>query len=314
MFRQLLWVMACIAVAGQKAGKNGGIIAIDGKGTMAMSPPAPKATTSTGDMATPKQIEGISHQQSAAASEALLDKDDAVMLFLDHQTGLFQTVKDVPLPVLRANTVALAKMGVMANIPIFLTASEPNGPNGPLMEEFSIWAPNATYIARKGEISAWDNEDFFKAVEASGKKTLIMSGVWTSVCVAFPALQAKLDGFKVYAVFDASGDMSEMASHITLARLTQAGVIPVTTNVILAELQRTWNRPDAMKWGEMYGELVPNYRAAVESFSRAQDVATGKAPTMAMGNNMGATGNNGAANGKASSMVMGGKSTPTPKR
>jgi len=306
MFRQLLWLMACIAVAGQKAGKNGAMI--DGKGTMTMSAPAPKANRDEG---TPKHIEGLSHQPSAAASEALLDKDDVIMLFLDHQTGLFQTVKDVELPVLRANTVALAKIGVMANIPILLTASEPNGPNGPLMDEFSIWAPNATYIARKGEISAWDNEDFFKAVVESGKKTLIMSGVWTSVCVAFPALQAKLDGFKVYAVFDASGDMSEMASEITLSRLTHAGVIPVTTNVILAELQRTWNRPDAQKWGQMYSELVPNYKAAAESFARAQDAATGKAPTMANGNNGNGNMGNGnmGATGKA-----GGKSTPTPKR
>lgn len=100
-----------------------------------------------------------------------------------------------------------------------------------------------------------------------------MAGVWTSVCVAFPALQAKADGYKVYAVMDASGDMSQMATETTLARMTQAGIVPVTTNVALCEFQRTWNRPDAAKWGALYAELVPNYRAVAESYHKAQEVA-----------------------------------------
>jgi nicotinamidase-related amidase len=216
-------------------------------------------------------IPGLSRQPSQAAREVLLDPDDTVVLLLDHQTGLFQTVKDVPVRDLRANTVVLAKIAELAGVPIIYTASEPNGPNGPIMEELAAVMPSAKYIARKGEISAWDNADFVAAVEATGRKTLLMAGVWTSVCVAFPALQAKADGYRVYAVMDASGDMSEMASQTTLARIAQAGIIPVTTNVALCELQRTWNRPDAAKWGALYNELVPNYRAAAESYRRAQE-------------------------------------------
>jgi nicotinamidase-related amidase len=218
-------------------------------------------------------IPGITRQPSAAAREVLLDPNDTVVVFLDHQTGLFQTVKDVPLRDLRANTVVLAIIAELAKAPIIYTASEPGGPNGPIMEELAAAMPNAKYVARKGEISAWDNADFVKAVEATGKKTIVMAGVWTSVCVAFPALQAKADGYKVYAVMDASGDMSQMASDVTLARMTQAGVIPVTTNVVLCEFQRTWNRDDAAKWGELYAELVPHYRAVAESYQKAQDVA-----------------------------------------
>jgi nicotinamidase-related amidase len=210
---------------------------------------------------------------SAAANKVLLDPKDAIVLLLDHQTGLFQTVKDVPLLELRANTVVLAKIAELAKAPILTTASEPGGSNGPLMSELAAAAPNATYIPRKGEVSAWDNEDFRTAVQKSGKKTLIMAGVWTSVCVAFPALQAKADGYTVYAVMDASGDMSEMASQATLARMTQAGIIPVTTNVILCEFQRTWARPDAAAYGALYNELVPNYRAVSESYQKAQEVA-----------------------------------------
>jgi nicotinamidase-related amidase len=167
----------------------------------------------------------------------------------------------------------LAKIAQLGKSPIITTASEPGGTNGPLMSELAEAAPNATYVPRKGEVSAWDNEDFRKAVKATGRKTLIMAGVWTSVCVAFPALQAKAEGYNVYAVVDASGDMSEMASQATLARMTQAGIIPVTTNVVLCEFQRTWARPDAAAWGALYNELVPHYRAVSESYQKAQETA-----------------------------------------
>ena len=83
---------------------------------------------------------------------------------------------------LRTNTVILAKLGKLAKIPLITTASEPDGPNGPLMHELKDVAPGATYVPRKGEIKAWDNEDFIKTVKATGHKTLIIAGVWTSLC------------------------------------------------------------------------------------------------------------------------------------
>lgn len=212
---------------------------------------------------------------STAGQMALLDPNDSIILLLDHQTGLFQTVKDVPVAELRANTVVLARIGELAKAPILITASEPNGPNGPIMSELAAAAPSSKYIGRKGEVSAWDNEDFRNAVRNSGKKTLIMAGVWTSVCVAFPALQAQAEGYKVYAVMDASGDLSEMASRTTMERMSQAGIIPVTTNVVLCEFQRTWARPDAAQWGALYNALVPHYNAVSESYKRAQDAAKG---------------------------------------
>ena len=216
-------------------------------------------------------IPGLSRQPSAAAREVMLDPSDTVILLLDHQTGLFQTVKDVPVAELRNNTVALANVAKTGKAPIIMTASEPNGPNGPLMDELNGFKDVAQYVPRKGEVSAWDNADFVKAVEATGRKTLVIAGVWTSVCVAFPALQAKADGYKVYFVTDASGDLSVMASQTTLARMTQAGIIPVSTNVVLCEFQRTWNRPDAAQWGTIYQQLVPHYKAVAESYQRAQD-------------------------------------------
>ena len=204
--------------------------------------------------------------------QALLDPSDTVLLLLDHQTGLFQTVKDVPITDLRTNTVILAKLATLLKIPVITTASEPNGPNGPLMPEIQEFAPHAVYVPRKGEVNAWDNEEFVKTVRATGRKTLIIAGVWTSVCVMFPALDAKAAGFKVYAVIDASGDPSDLASRTTLARFAQAGVIPTSTNAVLSETHRTWNRPEAAELAKLYSLVAPNYAAVVESYQKAQDV------------------------------------------
>ncbi len=203
----------------------------------------------------------------------LIEPASAVVLLLDHQTGLFQTVKDIGIAELRNNTIVLAKVARLAKVPVITTASVPDGPNGPLMPELKEAAPDAIYVPRKGEISAWENEDFVKTVRGTGRKTLIMAGVWTSVCVVFPAIQAKAEGYDVYAVIDASGDMSPMASQTTLARLVQAGVVPITTNAVVGELQRTWNRPDAAEFAALYGLFAPHYRAVIESYQKAQDVA-----------------------------------------
>jgi nicotinamidase-related amidase len=209
---------------------------------------------------------------STGGGQALIDPSDTVILLLDHQSGLFQTVKDISVSELRANTIALAKLAALLNIPVITTASEPNGPNGPLMPEIHQVAPHAVFVPRKGEVNAWDNEDFVKAVRATGKKTLIMAGVWTSVCVMFPALDAKAAGFKVYAVIDASGDPSEMVSRTTLARFTQAGVVPTTANAVICEIHRTWNRPEAAELAKLYSLVAPNYAAVMESYQKAQDV------------------------------------------
>lgn len=215
--------------------------------------------------------DGLPH--SPEGGKALMNPSDTVILLLDHQSGLFQVVKDIPVADLRANVVALAKLATLLKIPVITTASEPNGPNGPIMPEIAQFAPQAIYVPRKGEVNAWDNELFVKTVKDTGRKTIIMAGVWTSVCVMFPALDAKAAGYKVYAVMDASGDPSEMASRTTLARFTQSGIVPTSMNAMTCELQRTWNRPEAAQLVELYNLVAPNYRAVVESYGRAQEAA-----------------------------------------
>ena len=219
--------------------------------------------------------DGIEHEPGGG--KALLDPTDTAFLLLDHQSGLFQNVKDISVAELRANTTALAKLATLCQIPVITTASVPDGPNGPLMPEIQEAAPHAVYVPRKGEVNAWDNALFVKTVRETGRKTLVMAGVWTNVCVMFPALDAKAAGFKVYAVMDASGDPSEFASRTTLARLTQAGVIPTSANAVICEVHRTWNRPDAAELAQLYTMVSPNYRAVMESYDKAQAVARAKA-------------------------------------
>lgn len=205
-------------------------------------------------------------------SRPVIDPNDAVMLLIDHQSGLFQTVADMPMPVLRNHATALAKMATLAKIPVITTASVPQGPNGPLIPEIHEAAPHAQYVARKGEINAWDNPDFVAAVKATGRKTLIIAGTITSVCMAFPAISAAYDGYKVFAVIDASGTYSKMAQEITLARVVQAGVVPMDTAAVASELQRTWNREDAQQWAEVYTKIFPPYQLLIESYIKAQQV------------------------------------------
>jgi nicotinamidase-related amidase len=108
----------------------------------------------------------------AGGGKALLDTSDSVILLLDHQAGLFQTVKDIGVAELRANTIMLAKLATLLKMPVITTASEPNGPNGPLMPEIHQFAPHAVYVPRRGEVNAWDNEDFVKTVRATASRCI----------------------------------------------------------------------------------------------------------------------------------------------
>ncbi|MNF66559.1 Isochorismatase family protein [compost metagenome] len=201
-----------------------------------------------------------------------IDPNNAAMLLIDHQSGLFQTVKDMPMTELRANAITLAKIATLAKIPVITTASVPQGPNGPLIPEIHEAAPHAQYVARKGEINAWDNPEFVAAVEKTGRKQLIIAGTITSVCMAFPSISAVNAGYQVFAVIDASGTYSKMAQEITLARVVQAGVVPMDTAAVCSEVQQSWNRPDAAQWAEAYSHVFPHYQLLIESYMKAQQV------------------------------------------
>lgn len=204
--------------------------------------------------------------------KVMINPSDVAMLLIDHQSGLFNLVKDMSVAELRNNIIALAKVSTLLKIPVITTASVPEGPNGPVIPEIQQFAPHAQYIARQGQINAWDVPMFVKAVEQTKRKTLVMTGTLTSVCLAFPAICAVEAGYKVYAVIDASGNWSRMATDLTIARLVQAGVIPIDTFAVIGELQQTWNRPDALEYAKVFGEhILPNYRLLMESHGQSQE-------------------------------------------
>jgi nicotinamidase-related amidase len=214
-------------------------------------------------MSTPANFDG---------AKPTIDSANAVMLLIDHQSGLFQTIQDMPFTEVRTNATTLAKVAHLAGMPVITSASVPDGPNGPLIPDIHQSAPHAQYVARRGEINAWDSPEFVAAVKATGKRQLIIAGTITSVCMAFPCIAAVQDGYQVFAVLDASGTYSKMAEEITLARVVQAGVVPMDTAAVCSEIQKTWTRDDAAQWAEVYAALFPPYQLLIESFTKAQEV------------------------------------------
>ncbi len=114
-----------------------------------------------------------------------LDKTNVAVLLVDHQSGLTNCVQDFSPDDFKNNVLALAEAAKYFNLPTILTTSFEDGPNGPLVPELKALFPGVPYIARPGNINAWDNEDFVKAVKATGKKQLLIAGIVTEVCVAF---------------------------------------------------------------------------------------------------------------------------------
>lgn len=195
-----------------------------------------------------------------------LDKNNAAVLLVDHQAGLLSLVRDIDPDKFRNNVLALADLAKFFNLPTILTTSFENGPNGPLMPELKEMFPDAPYIARPGNINAWDNEDFVKAVKATGKKQLLIAGVVTEVCVAFPALSALEEEFEVFVVTDASGTFNEIAQQSAWNRMSQAGAQLMNWFAVACELHRDW-RNDIEGLGKLLADHIPDYKNLMTSFN-----------------------------------------------
>ncbi|ENV10200.1 hypothetical protein F966_01372 [Acinetobacter higginsii] len=194
-----------------------------------------------------------------------LDKDNAAVLLVDHQAGLLSLVRDIDPDKFKNNVLALADAAKYFNLPIILTTSFENGPNGPLVPELKELFPDAPYIARPGQINAWDNEDFVKAVKATGKKQLIIAGVVTEVCVAFPALSALAEDFEVFVITDASGTFNALTRDAAWDRMSQAGAQLMTWFGMACELHRDW-RNDIEGLGALFSNHIPDYRNLMTSY------------------------------------------------
>lgn len=202
----------------------------------------------------------------STATLSRLNKDDAIVLLIDHQTGLISLVQDFSPNEFKNNVLALADVAKFFNLPTILTTSFEQGPNGPLVPELKEMFPEAPYIARPGQINAWDNEDFVKAVKATGRKQIVIAGVVTDVCVTFPTLSALAEGFEVFVVTDASGTFNTTVQQAAWSRMVQAGAQMMNWFSVACELQGDW-RNDIEGLGNLLSQRIPNYRNLMNSYS-----------------------------------------------
>lgn len=197
---------------------------------------------------------------------ARLDKNNAAVLLVDHQAGLLSLVRDIDPDKFKNNVLALADLAKYFKLPTILTTSFEDGPNGPIMPELKQTFPDAPFIARPGQINAWDNEDFIKAVKATGKKQLVIAGIVTEVCVAFPALSALAEDFEVFVVTDASGTFNEITRQSAWDRMSAAGAQLMTWFGVACELHRDW-RNDVEGLGTLFANHIPDYRNLITAYS-----------------------------------------------
>ena len=172
--------------------------------------------------------------------------DNAALLLIDHQVGTMGWVKSIPFEELKRNALMLAKAARILKLPVVLTSSMEEYAQGPLLSELEQILPSefASRIQRLGIVNAMDDENFARAVKATGRKKLIIAGVTNDVCTVYPALSLVRDGYDVQVVADGGGSPSVMADDIALRRMDKGGVTLTTTNQLIAELAGSWATPE----------------------------------------------------------------------
>ena len=173
----------------------------------------------------------------------LLDPKNSALIFIDHQPQMAFGVANIDRQQLKNNVVALAKAGSIFNVPTILTSVESESFSGYIWPELLAVHPELTPIERTS-MNSWEDAAFVKAVEATGRKKLVISALWTEVCLTFPALMALEAGYEVYVVTDTSGGTSVDAHERAIDRMVQAGAVPVTWQQVLLEYQRDWARKE----------------------------------------------------------------------
>jgi len=192
--------------------------------------------------------------------------DAAALLLIDHQVGTMQLIKNIDRELAAKQSIALAKMAKILNMPVVLTSSQENNAQGPLLPEIAEILPEAyeARVKRPGVVNAWAYPDFHKAVLATGRKQLIMAGVTTDVCLIFPAIDAAREGFAVQAVMDASGSPSDLSEEFSRQRMHDAGVVLTATNTLMAEIAQDWSTPTGQQLiGLLFSDVFPALGAGI---------------------------------------------------
>ncbi|KAH8894650.1 Isochorismatase hydrolase [Thozetella sp. PMI_491] len=208
-----------------------------------------------------------------------LDANDAVLIAVDYQEGLFNLVRDVLPPRLKPNLLCHAALAKIFNLPVILTTTADTGPNGPIIQEIREMHPDATFVRRAGEVNAFDNPEFRAALKATGRKQVIIGALLTEVCTTFLALSLRAEGYDVWANLQGSASAEKEFSDHAYSRLRDAGVHILDSLGIAMEMMRDWNGTpgarEVMPWIDQYvpsyGFLARAYRAAITDAAAASD-------------------------------------------
>jgi nicotinamidase-related amidase len=184
----------------------------------------------------------------------MINPQDTALVLIDYQPAMFQGVESHDRLSIVHNVQVLAKSALVFKLPIVLSTVAKDSFSGPFMPEVTELFPNLPVIDRTS-INAWLDEDFRKAVAATGKKKIVLAGLWTEACVMFPTLDMRKEDYQIYVATDACGDVSKEAHERAVQRLVQAGAIPVTSLQFCFELQQDWSR------GETYEGVMDILRA-----------------------------------------------------
>ena len=178
-------------------------------------------------------------------TDHLLTPDNSALVVIDYQPSQVRTVTSIDQQLLIDNIVSVARLAKTFNLPVVLSTIQVAHGQDPTIPELRTVLELSPEIDRT-EINSWENDDFRRAVEATGRKKLIMTALWTEVCLAYPTLDALREGFEVYPVVDAVGGTSAEAHHAGLERVVQAGAQPISWVSLACELQRDWARVDTV--------------------------------------------------------------------
>jgi nicotinamidase-related amidase len=178
-------------------------------------------------------------------ADPLLTPQNAALVVIDYQPSQIQTVRSIEHDLLLDNIVSVARLGKTFDLPIVLSTVNVANGQGPTLPELKAVLADNEEIDRT-TINSWEDVEFRRAIEATGRKKLIMAALWTEVCLTFPTLDALRDGFEVYPVVDAVGGTSPEAHRAGLERIAKAGAQPISWVSLACELQRDWARVETV--------------------------------------------------------------------
>ncbi|MFZ0182433.1 MAG: isochorismatase family protein, partial [Methanoregula sp.] len=178
--------------------------------------------------------------------ELLSDKNSALVL-VDYQRAMFAGVASGDKTIIRNSAYCAAKAATILNIPVVLTTINPEH-NGNFIGEITRLFPGQEAISRSVlSFDAFEDDKVWTAFRKTGRKKLVVSGLWTSMCFAYTALHAIREGYEVYGLIDAGGDSTADAHRYGIERMLQAGVIPITTESLISEWMHDWANPKSME-------------------------------------------------------------------